>query len=407
PNPRRRLNTKDSTSFTSNPVENSAISATKLLSCFFDTIDCLISKDNESNPHSFSTEKIRNKIQEKCETYLHCTFILNNIAEIAESRGFFKKQDSVDIHDTRLQNFLEKNLKTNIKAHRETFILNETVLNEEICDKYINSFVAYYYEIKKDLPKKNPLDWIKLVSKCENLPNFVLYEASSSLLKEMNILEDFALLEYRLTGTFEENQTAKTSALFNFLQRKVASEYGFKIEPSWHPEQSFNEFTTCIRTYGYLVVGGLFGEGYYSEPPIDKTIGELQIFTWKKGTFREENSFLAHEIIIIGASRAGYAGTTQDLIYFTDPTDINSKIFSMSYGAFGERLGTTNSCLASGLKKIGKDITKFNYLFYHPQLAPKTQAGFWVEPDCKTVTKVVLAAGAVATGIGLALSKTM
>ncbi|MGB6977384.1 MAG: hypothetical protein WBE18_08040 [Gammaproteobacteria bacterium] len=419
-----RINTKEAVLFeapvpkpvveSNKPEEGSLFSKLKSLArikalstnCFFGVLDCLVPSSISEISTTLSTEKIIIKIQEKYEPYLWCRNVL--IQSLRAGQISQVQLMSIDEFQSLLKFIL------NVDNEERLFGQNIQMLNAEGCNQYITRFVQHVNEINDD-SKKRSSEWLQLaINHSDNMIDYALYQACAELLKEMNVSEKDVLAEQEalLSIHFKIKLDKHPTILHNFLQRKLASNYGFKIDTSWNPNMPLDELRKCIKIHGPLIAGGYFGKQFYSKPPVLKKIGELEVFAWEKLTFsRVEN--IGHTAVIIGASKVGYMGTTQDLVYFIDPivdkNSANYPLYMMSYKAFCECLGSTHSHDVFMLQEEGKQLDEFTYFFYHPQLAPKAQANFWAThaPSCKTVTPVLAAVGAAAVAAGLILSKTL
>jgi hypothetical protein len=340
----------------------------RLFSCFFDVVDCLIQQSSkiESEQLLLCTRRVRVKIQALFVQYASCEHTFHLITEAAKKRewpadSFMKK--AVDIHYPSLEKVLKQNLIKNMQKNvgDDYSVIHQT----ELCEKYMSSFIEYYRK-EDSLPKRTPVEWMGLAAKY--LPNMwytILEEASFDLLKEVNVSE-----------------TEKVNHPFLLLQRKWANRCGFEESAEWVPGKNFNEFMDCLKIHGYLVVGGFFGKGYYNQSAVAKKIGDIETLSWPKGSFEAEKYIkkisIGHEVVVIGASCVGYENVQQDLIYFVDPWgDRNAEsypIYIMSYENFCMRLGTTCGQISlSWLEQKKLEIPKFNYFYYHPALKPVCQ----------------------------------
>jgi hypothetical protein len=140
----------------------------------------------------------------------------------------------------------------------------------------------------------------------------------------------------------DQREFYKKVILSAAFQRKVAQSLGYQLQLATN--DSIDAMIQLINDNGYMMVNGQFGEAFYTKQPTLKNILGMDVKVWPKNTFDSKASDLYHYVIIVGASKQGYCGSTQNLIYFIDPTNEknpeNPSIYCISYDSFQQRLAT-------------------------------------------------------------------
>lgn len=226
--------------------------------------------------------------------------------------------------------------------------------------------------------------------------------------------------DYRYTQQIPYDER-KLSALHSSLQRLVANHHGYQEDLSWNPTMPVEALISMLKNKGIVLMAGLYGNHYYSEAPEQKLVNGIEILFWKSKSFKSQVD--SHHVLIIGASKQGYANNSQDLVYFIDPNEMNCAkfpIYMLSYKSFCERLVGN-----SGIRLSPLDLNE-KYFIHHPALAPKAQdrtkpqpvlpqnnvvrshsntsnnhAGFF---RCNTTTAAVAASALAVGAIAMALS---
>ena len=164
-----------------------------------------------------------------------------------------------------------------------------------------------------------------------------------------------------------------------------------------------------LRDQGPLIAGGLIGRGFYTADAHPIKIGNENFFDWSADSYRGVSSLnIGHTVVIVGATKKGYCGTKQDLIYFVDLASSNHNVHVMSYKNFCERVSNLKGEIKEG-QSTRLDI-RSPYLLSHPQLKPnlakqkaKDTASFWSETcsvkNVGALATAALIAGAVAYGL--------
>ena len=145
----------------------------------------------------------------------------------------------------------------------------------------------------------------------------------------------------------------------------MAATCGFVVDNNaWNPQRPIDDFLSTLQEKGFLIIGGWLGTPCYKNEPSLKMVDETEVYAWKKGDFDEDNGVIAHTIIVIGASKKGYAGQSQDLVYFMDPYADDDKIYMTSYESFRHRAATVEGLLNP------QKPEDHAFFYSHPQLKP-------------------------------------
>lgn len=118
------------------------------------------------------------------------------------------------------------------------------------------------------------------------------------------------------------------------VHQKINEKCEYTPSP-WKPTDSIEVFMNVLRTLGSCIVGGKFGQAYYTKQPhrLNEQFGEREIVGWNP-TERKENS-CSHQILVIGAQKKD----KNEYIYYLDPYDGNftnqtGRLYKISYERF-------------------------------------------------------------------------
>lgn len=369
--------------------------------CFYQAMSSLTDSNNLSpNTEGFELARICDRFNKKMHAYVGCSLIQSIIKSKLEKYPP-PTLNKYAIDDKRLEQAFRKNLKDNLINNENDF--SSYQITDEICQEYVTQFLAYCKN-NYSHTQKTFAEWYSLTSEfLSKHQGIIAGEVAAEILTEFNLNQNEVILK---NSQAENNIIEQLAIKAAFLQNKTADAYGFKAGNIWQPDQPIDNFIDLVKARGYLIATGFFAKECYTKAPIKKTINKLEIMTWPKGSFANDNSLIAHSIVVIGASKVGYDNTTQDLIYYINPAQDNSAasypVYVISYKSFCERLCSTENKNINVLKQKGLAIEDCNYFYYHPALAPsanqaaiksKITPSFWQAPACK---KIFLTAGIVA-----------
>jgi hypothetical protein len=190
----------------------------------------------------------------------------------------------------------------------------------------------------------------------------------------------------------EASPEASEKTTPGFWQHQVACMAGLLVECSWNPGASIECFLNILKEHGPVVVTGFLGDKCHTEPATQQPmpIEGLNTWAWKKGTAKDcrEIGSEGHAVIVIGASKKAYGATSQNYVYWRDPTLEDDNIFRMSYELFCTRVVSTE-----GFKTLvfdPRDTT--HYLYYHPETPlreVRVAASAAIAPSVSAVTPTV------------------
>lgn len=210
------------------------------------------------------------------------------------------------------------------------FLIQDTYSNMYDYFKSLNN-INYRYSINKECLKKLGTSPKQLFEESmnEDYNNYSSYMIKTKL----NGL-DWKNFPFLFKNAFTEcNVTALSAKL-----------YDLKIS-SWDHTQPFQTFLETMKNEGPLVVSGIFGSYYYSEPPTTReTIKNISIYGWRPGT-RIETSKTAHAITLIGARKY----QNQELVFYIDPNDSSDplkerKVYKISYASLINNVMGNKTC---------------------------------------------------------------
>lgn len=144
----------------------------------------------------------------------------------------------------------------------------------------------------------------------------------------------------------------------------------FGLKPSsWVISDSIESLIDQFKEHGPLSAFGRFGSPAYKDKPFKTSlkIKDRDIYGWKPNAIREEDSNMAHCVLLIGANSVG-----KGLVYFidcADPSDPDDpsiqKIYAMSFKTFTSNLYDSMYGF--------KNVTQSPHLLYGTQIEIKKE----------------------------------
>lgn len=350
------------------PNEKEKFFFANAIDCFYNTIDSLAKESKSIKPArpELNVASIRTVFEERYTPYARCAVHLNGAAEMIEGEmGKGPREMPMRTVDDAKTIYNLKNLAGQKMPDLEM-----------ASNKYVDSFLsAYKLKHPNDHSCKGVPEWLRIAAehyRSSELIELVRKESIDEIM-ERSFKGDEDFLHYQESVKSQQiSEQQMTHKCWSLLQKKTAANYGFVEGTAWNPSQSVDSLIDILRSQGPLIVGGLFSEGFHSEPAAPKQIGDKTVYGWKKDSFSGLNQ-VAHIVTLVGASKKGYKNIGQDLVYFVDPSrpaSEGTKVFILSYQSFCQRLGNTRGELVLGK---GIDYSKSAFYYCHSALSPKLE----------------------------------
>ncbi len=131
---------------------------------------------------------------------------------------------------------------------------------------------------------------------------------------------------------------------FFLIQQMVADKCGFPLSDEIGTGPiTIDTLMQLLDNHGLIIAGGIYGGPAYSNfKEFDTEVGRISMVARKKGSLNWASAIStksAHSIIVVGASRKGFEGRSQALVFYVDPNDQFQKIRMMSFSNFVKRNG--------------------------------------------------------------------